>query len=172
MEDPIVILETLLVSRSDEVAETLQAACAAVRKAAPEACEHIFETYVIGCLFTFTRKAGGAFCHPVAYANHVNLGFNRGAELDDPDGLLEGTGKLIRHVRIEDSALLRKRGVQKLIKQAVAQGIAMAELRGGIVPHRATSPESRAKVETGAKKPARKPARKIAKQAKKRRRKR
>ena len=29
----------------------------------------------------------------------MNLGFNRGAELADPDGILQGTGKLIRHVR-------------------------------------------------------------------------
>ncbi len=145
MEDPVQILDALLSSRPDEVAETMQATCAALRKAAPEACEHIFETYVIGSLFTFTGKAGGAFCHPVAYQNHVNLGFNRGAELDDPEGLLEGTGKLIRHIRIESPTVLSKSGVQKLIRQAVAQGIAMAEQREGLMPRRVTGPASRAK---------------------------
>ena len=145
MEDPVAILDALLTSRPDDVAETMHATCAALRKAAPEATEHIFETYVIGSLFTFTGKAGGAFCHPVAYQNHVNLGFNRGAELDDPEGLLEGTGKLIRHIRIEKPATLRKRGVQKLIRQAIAQGIAMAEMRDGVVPRRVTGPDSRAK---------------------------
>ena len=161
MEDPIGILNTLLMSRPDKVAEAMHATCAALRKAAPEACEHIFETYVIGSLFTFTGLAGGAFCHPVAYQNHVNLGFNRGAELDDPEGLLAGTGKLIRHLRIERPAVLRERGVQKLIRQAVAQGIAMAETRDGIVPRRVSGPDSRAAAaarKTKKKKKARKQA--------------
>ena len=144
MEDPIALLDAVLATRSDEVAEALQAACAAVRKAAPDACEHIFETYVVGSVFTFTGKLGGAFCHPVAYANHVNLGFNRGTELDDPEGLLEGSGKLIRHVRIASRSVLNKPAVQALIAQAVAQGVALANQKNGIVPRVVTSPEERA----------------------------
>ena len=42
--------------------------------------------------------------YPFAYVNvftsHVNVGFFLGAVLDDPDGLLEGAGKYMRHVRI------------------------------------------------------------------------
>lgn len=30
------------------------------------------------------------FCHAVAYASRVNLGFNRGALLPDPNRVLEG----------------------------------------------------------------------------------
>lgn len=157
MDDPVAILDALLVSRPDDVADTLHATCAALRKAAPDACEHVFATYVVGSLFTFTGKMGGTFCHPVAYANHVNLGFNRGAELDDPDGWLEGTGKLIRHIRIETPAVLRKRPVQKLIRQAVAQGVAMAEMRDGIVPKVVTGPETRA-AKQSTKKPGKKKA--------------
>ena len=144
MEDPVALLDAVLATRSDAVAETLHAACAAVRKAAPEACEHIFETYVVGSVFTFTGKLGGAFCHPVAYENHVNLGFNRGAELDDPEGLLGGSGKLIRHLRIDDASVLKKRGVNNLIAQAVAQGVAMAINKGGIVARVVISPAARA----------------------------
>lgn len=147
MLNPVAVLEELLRSRSDEVAETLQAACAAVRKAAPQACEHIFETYVVGSVFTFTGKLGGAFCHPVAYSNHVNLGFNRGAELHDPSDLLEGTGKLIRHIRIDRPALLKRREVRDLLEQAVAQGVALAQ-RTGIVPRVVTDPAMRAAAKT------------------------
>ena len=149
MEDPVALLEALLATRSDEVATALQAACAAVRKAAPEASEHIFATYVVGSVFTFTGKLGGAFCHPVAYANHVNLGFNRGTELEDSEGLLEGSGKLIRHIRIADASVLRTRGVKDLIAQAVAQGIALANQKHGIVPRVITSPEARAAKKAG-----------------------
>lgn len=151
MEDPVALLNAALATRSDAVAETLQAACAAVRNAAPEACELIFETYVVGSVFTFTGKMGGAFCHPVAYENHVNLGFNHGTELIDPEGLLAGTGKLIRHIRINDARTLKKLGVQGLIAQAVAQGLAMANNKHGIVPRVVTSPVARAAQKAGPK---------------------
>jgi hypothetical protein len=42
----------------------------------------------------------GAICYIQAVKAHVNLGFNRGAELDDPKGLLEGTGKDMRHIKL------------------------------------------------------------------------
>jgi hypothetical protein len=160
MEDPVAVLDAVLATRSDEVAETLQSVCAAVRKAAPDACEHVFATYVIGSVFTFTGKLGGAFCHPVAYENHVNLGFNHGTELNDPEGLLEGSGKLIRHIRIDDARVLKKSGVKDLIAQAVAQGVSLAIHRDGIVPRIVTSPESRAASPAGKKKAAKKTAKK------------
>src|SRR5690242_5432617 len=41
-----------------------------------------------------------AFGYVNAFSAHVNVGFFRGAELTDPAGLLEGTGKLMRHVKL------------------------------------------------------------------------
>ena len=42
---------------------------------------------------------------PFGYVNvfktHVNVGFFSGAELDDPAGLLQGTGRLMRHVKLK-----------------------------------------------------------------------
>lgn len=52
-----------------------------------------------------------AFSYVNAFTAHVNVGFFLGAELADPHGLLEGTGKFMRHVKlrpgvpIDDSAL-------------------------------------------------------------------
>ena len=47
-----------------------------------------------------------------SFKNHVNVGFFRGAALDDPAGLLEGSGKRMRHVKLKpglepDAAALR-----------------------------------------------------------------
>ncbi|MEX2143744.1 MAG: DUF1801 domain-containing protein [Anaerolineales bacterium] len=39
-------------------------------------------------------------CVIILYKEHVNLGFPRGVDLPDPEGLLEGTGKRARHVKI------------------------------------------------------------------------
>lgn len=41
-----------------------------------------------------------AFAYVDAFAAHVNLGFYQGADLDDPKGLLEGSGKRMRHVKV------------------------------------------------------------------------
>ncbi|WP_318640304.1 DUF1801 domain-containing protein [Flavobacterium ardleyense] len=46
------------------------------------------------------KKKTEHFCHIMPASKHVNLGFNYGAELDDPKCLLEGTGKLFRHIKI------------------------------------------------------------------------
>jgi len=47
---------------------------------------------------------GGKQTHWYAYAMphraHVNLGFFHGTRLPDPEGLLTGTGKSLRHVKI------------------------------------------------------------------------
>ncbi len=41
-------------------------------------------------------------CVIILYKDYVNLGFPRGVDLPDPEGLLEGTGKRARHVKIRD----------------------------------------------------------------------
>jgi hypothetical protein len=41
-----------------------------------------------------------AFAYVNAFTTHVNVGFFRGAEIDDPKHLLEGAGKLMRHVKL------------------------------------------------------------------------
>ena len=41
-----------------------------------------------------------AFGYVNAFKAHVNVGFFRGAELADPEGLLEGSGKFMRHVKL------------------------------------------------------------------------
>jgi len=44
--------------------------------------------------------ADAAFAYVNAFRAHVNVGFFRGAEIDDPDGLLQGEGKFMRHVKL------------------------------------------------------------------------
>jgi hypothetical protein len=50
----------------------------------------------------------------------VNIGFWDGVSLPDPEGLLEGTGKRARHVKIRSLPDLERPAVRVLIKSAVA----------------------------------------------------
>ena len=59
-----------------------------------------------------------AFAYVNAFKAHVNVGFFRGAEIADPDGLLEGTGKFMRHVKLRPERDLNVRALTKLIETA------------------------------------------------------
>ncbi len=62
----------------------------------------------------------GNVCSIIPYPDHVNLAFFRGAELDDPNELLEGTGKGMRHVKISSAKDIRRRAITDLIRSAVS----------------------------------------------------
>ena len=59
-----------------------------------------------------------AFAYVNAFKAHVNVGFFRGAELGDPDGLLEGTGKFMRHVKLRPDHDVDARALMNLIESA------------------------------------------------------
>jgi hypothetical protein len=52
------------------------------------------------------------------YTAHVNLGFFQGASLRDPAGLLQGTGRYMRHVRIRPGVPLDGSALEILIVAA------------------------------------------------------
>lgn len=59
-----------------------------------------------------------AFGYVNAFSAHVNVGFFRGAELSDPSGLLEGTGKFMRHVKLRPERDVDAVALTKLIETA------------------------------------------------------
>lgn len=59
-----------------------------------------------------------AFTYINAFSAHVNVGFFRGAELADPKGLLEGSGKFMRHVKLRPGAGIDEPALRALIETA------------------------------------------------------
>ncbi len=64
------------------------------------------------------RKMSEHFCYIAVHRDHVNLGFNYGAELPDPEGLLQGPGKLLRHTRIDQPEDLTNPALRQLLEVA------------------------------------------------------
>lgn len=62
--------------------------------------------------------ADAGFAYVNAFKAHVNVGFFRGAELADPAGLLEGTGKYMRHVKLRPEVDIDAAALIKLIESA------------------------------------------------------
>jgi len=50
----------------------------------------------------------------------VDFGFFNGAKLKDPAGILDGTGKKLRHVKVREPKDIRQKEFKALLKQAVA----------------------------------------------------
>jgi hypothetical protein len=61
-----------------------------------------------------------AFAYVDAFSAHVNVGFFRGAELADPAGLLEGTGRFMRHVKLRPAEDVDATALKRLIHAAYA----------------------------------------------------
>ena len=93
-----------------------------VLEEAPDAVESIVKSYAVAIGFSFTGKPmKDGFCHVVTYASHVNLGFNRGASLADPNGVLIGKGKSIRHITIRNQNELERPYIRRYLRAAIEQ---------------------------------------------------
>jgi hypothetical protein len=62
--------------------------------------------------------SNGTVCGFMTGKEHVTFIFLRGAALPDPGGLLEGTGKSVRHVKVRTTADVKKPALKKLIVEA------------------------------------------------------
>ncbi len=67
-----------------------------------------------------TYKLNGVVCAISPHKNWVNLHFYKGVSLPDPGGILEGSGKALRHVKFIDPQQIRKEKLAPLIRAAVA----------------------------------------------------
>jgi hypothetical protein len=76
-----------------------------------------------------TFEAQDPFCFYMVGKNHVTFGFHFGTSLEDPERLLEGTGKNIRHVKLRAVEDLEQKGLKKLV-QAAARLRGQAPMKG------------------------------------------
>jgi hypothetical protein len=114
-------LRRFLLAFDPAIAELALALRAEVVKIAPTATEMVYDAYsAVAMGFTHSGRLKEAFCHIAVYGRHVNLGFNRGTELDDPARLLKGTGNLIRHIKITSTSDFKNPHVRKLMRAAIS----------------------------------------------------
>lgn len=87
--------DSFVASSSGPVRQTMAELRELVHATAPGADERVIRGWRV-----IAYDHDGLFCSLKPKRAHVDLGFNRGAALDDPHGLLVGTGKHARHVRV------------------------------------------------------------------------
>lgn len=93
--------------------------------------ENIYDAYSAVAIGygTSDRLRDGIF-HIAVYAKGVNLGFNEGATLDDPKGILLGKGSRIRHISIKSAADLERPEIRAYIRRARKTALADARKLG------------------------------------------
>lgn len=82
--------------------------------------EYIFDmrSRLVLLYSTTERVIADGICHFAMNTRHITLGFLQGADMDDAPGLLRGSGKTMRHIRIERAADLAHPALRAYLRQA------------------------------------------------------
>ena len=111
------------VAKFEPSEQSLIRACrTALRKRLPGAYELVYDNYnflVLG--YSPTERPSDSVLSLAARAGSLGLCFIRGAQLPDPEGVLEGSGKQTRFIRLHRAADLKRPVVESLIQAALAQ---------------------------------------------------
>lgn len=84
----------------------------------PETVEVVWPQQRTAGYGTGPKKMTEQFCWLAPYTKHVVFGFYYGTELPDPDGILEGTGNPMRHVKIRTAEDLENPALRRLVAVA------------------------------------------------------
>jgi hypothetical protein len=113
-------VEQFLAPYSSEIRDLAWKLRALVLEVFPEAIEQPdAPANLIG--YGFDRTYKGLVCGITLHRAHANLMFAQGTQLPDPAGLLVGTGKLARHVRVQQPGDVDRPEVRALLEAAVAR---------------------------------------------------
>ncbi len=93
-------------------ADILSAARKVVKDTAPDAEEAVKWAQPVYSL-------NGPFLFMKAFKDHVNVGFWRGVDLEDPKGLLEGSGVKMRHIKVFSADEIDAEALASFITQAI-----------------------------------------------------
>jgi len=93
--------------------------------------ENIYDAYsAVAIGYGTSDRLGDGVFHIAVYSRHVNLGFNDGATLADPKGILQGNGNRIRHISIKDESDLARPEIRAYIRRAKKNALAEARKLG------------------------------------------
>ena len=122
--------EDLLRITSEPLRPIAEGLRAIVFETHPDTCETVrlgdrAATYGLG-----PRKMIEGYAYILPYKSWVNLGFFQGANLSDPERLLEGTGAKMRHVKIRSASDAERPAVRALLRAAIDERIAALQPAG------------------------------------------
>jgi hypothetical protein len=101
--------------------------------------ESVLDVYVLAINFGFSERMKDQVVYIGVYTKHINLGFHFGAHMEDPEGVLLGGGKQMRHIQIKSHADLGNPIIRDYLLRAIPEGAVRSKtLKTKIYPSRRT----------------------------------
>jgi hypothetical protein len=114
-------LAMLIANYAPEVARAFKVVRRRMRGFVPRGYELLYENYnALGIGYGGGEKSSDVILSIVAYPRWVTLFFFDGANLHDPNSILDGTGKRIRSIRLQSPSDIDRADVRQLISEALA----------------------------------------------------
>ncbi|PCI86341.1 MAG: hypothetical protein COB24_10090 [Hyphomicrobiales bacterium] len=114
-------LADILAGKSDEHQQICNQLKTMILGIASDAQETVWVKQKIASYGVGPKKLTEHYVYIAPFKNHINLGFYRGALLDDSTGLLEGAGKQMRHMKLRHIDELDNAVIADLIVQAIKE---------------------------------------------------
>jgi hypothetical protein len=90
----------------------------------PDTNELIYDNYnAVAFGWSPTDKAGDVFCSIAVFSDHVNFGFNRGVDIDDPGNMLLGDGSQYRYIKVKHKEDFPEWYIKQLLQEAYQNSI-------------------------------------------------
>jgi hypothetical protein len=119
-ESPQKRLATFISRYTPSIATLGKSAIRKMRAVVPGATELVYDNYnALVVVFGPSERVSDAIFSIAFYPRWINLFFLQGAKLPDPNALLKGSGKTIRHIVLNDARDLDDAKVRALINAAV-----------------------------------------------------
>ena len=109
--DPKLTIQEYISGLEAWKAEVVRALADLVLEAVPEATASIKWSQPV-------FELGGPFCYIKPAKNHINLGFWWGVKMDDPEGLIQGTGEKMRHIKINGLEEVKPENLVPYVRQS------------------------------------------------------
>lgn len=110
-------LTTFLSGYSNEVITTAMAIREIVLHTLPNVTEQV-DLPARMIAYCYGHKYSEMVCSLIPSKKGIKLSFYKGTGLPDPEGLLQGTGKISRYIEIKDISMMHASPVEALLKYA------------------------------------------------------
>ena len=110
----------ILVGAKPELRQVSESLRAVVTSLHGGAVEVVWPRQKIASFGVGPKKMTEHYAYIAVLGAHVNLGFYHGASLTDATGLLEGTGKKLRHVKLRNVSAAKNPAIVALLREAIA----------------------------------------------------
>ena len=115
-------LASFIAKFTPEVAALARSILAAMRARYPTAIELVYDNYnALAIGFGPSEKTSQAIFSVAVFPRWVSLFFLQGKQLPDPEGILQGSGNVARHIRLPSAGRLDELSVKNLMQEATAR---------------------------------------------------